>query len=75
MAYATEDSGSLQKTGSASLLGSRVSPSRSLRSGRPTRNRFGSSNNFTTPANRPAARRRPGLDTPLTAGPSILMPP
>ena len=40
MAYATEDSGSLAKIGSASRLDSNCSPSRSLRSGRPTTTRF-----------------------------------
>ena len=41
VAYAFEDSGSLQKTGSASFLGSNVSPIRALSSGVPTRSRLG----------------------------------
>ncbi|GES28878.1 hypothetical protein San01_13650 [Streptomyces angustmyceticus] len=44
MAYATEESGSLQKIGSASRFGSSVSPSRVLSSGRPTIIRFGLKN-------------------------------
>ena len=57
MAYAFDDSGSLQNTGSASFFGSNVSPSRSLRSGRPTSSRLV---HFSTPpANaRPAAKPR-----------------
>src|SRR5579875_3084058 len=39
-AYATEESASLAKTGSAIRFGSRVSPSRSLRRARPTRSRL-----------------------------------
>src|SRR5579875_1787078 len=39
-AYATDESASLAKTGSAIRFGSRVSPSRSLRRARPTRSRL-----------------------------------
>ena len=41
MAYALEESGSLQNTGRASLLGSRVSPSEAVFIGRPTTTRLG----------------------------------
>jgi hypothetical protein len=40
VAYALEESGSEQKTGRASRFGSKVSPSRALRRGRPTRRRL-----------------------------------
>src|SRR3954464_3273198 len=42
VAYATEDSASLAKIGSARRLGSSDSPARSLRTGRPRTSRFGS---------------------------------
>ena len=75
MAYAFDDSGSLQNTGSAMLLGSRVSPSRSLRRGRPTSSRFGTVNMFcTAPANDAAAAVRPRLDAFPTPGLGTLTP-
>ncbi|CAM5365741.1 hypothetical protein SALBM217S_07048 [Streptomyces griseoloalbus] len=40
-AYATEDSGSEAKTGSATRFGRSVSPSRSLRQGAPDEDAFG----------------------------------
>ena len=43
VAYAFEDSGSLQNTGSAIRFGRRVSPIRSDCIGRPTNNRLGTS--------------------------------
>ena len=43
MAYALDESASLAKTGRAIRLGSMVSPSRSLRSARPTKTRFSTS--------------------------------
>jgi hypothetical protein len=51
VAYAFEDNGSLQNTGSASFLGSNVSPIIELRRGRPTSSRLGSSANVTIPTN------------------------
>lgn len=55
-AYATEDSGSDAKIGSAIRFGSSVSASRSLRIGAPTKRRFGTFRSFTSPGNvRPAA--------------------
>ena len=42
VAYAFDDSGSLQNTGRASFFGSSVSPMRELLSGRPTISRLGS---------------------------------
>jgi hypothetical protein len=53
VAYALDDRGSLQNTGSASFFGSSVSPRRSLLIGRPTRKRYGNSSRvfFTAPAN------------------------
>src|SRR3954454_4645332 len=42
VAYATEESASLAKIGSARRLGSSDSPARSLRTGRPSTSRFGS---------------------------------
>jgi hypothetical protein len=63
VAYAFEDSGSLQNTGNASLFGSSVLPNRSLRSGRPTSNRFGNSRTFMAPAEDLLARE-PSILTP-----------
>ena len=55
VAYAFEESGSLQNTGSASFFGSNVSPIMQLRRGRPTSSRLGIPPNvFTNPA-KPAA--------------------
>ncbi len=54
MAYATEDIASLAKTGSAIRLGSKVSPSRSLRMARPTMNRLDRSARCATSAKRRA---------------------
>ena len=52
MAYALDDNGSLQKTGSASFFGSSVSPICELSSGRPTSQRLGTDHNLSiAPAN------------------------
>ena len=76
MAYAFDDSGSLQNTGSASFFGSSVSPMRVLLSGRPTSNRLGTcASAFMTPANPAAAAAMRGLDAPLTPCPTTLTPP
>lgn len=49
MAYAFDDRGSLQNTGSASFFGSSVSPIIELRSGVPTRRRLGNAAREVTP--------------------------
>ena len=58
VAYATDESASLAKTGSAIFLGSSVSPRRSLRTGRPTTPRF--SRPVSKPTARNATRHVPG---------------
>ena len=50
MAYATDDSASLAKTGSAILFGSRVWPSRLLCTGLPTSTRLAIPNTIDTSA-------------------------
>ena len=72
MAYATDDSGSLAKIGSASRLGSNVSPSRSLRNGRPTTSRFTDVNTAPVKTLREPAN---DLDVFLTRSSSILAAP
>src|SRR2546421_4972566 len=63
VAYALEDSGSEQNTGSASFFGNSVSPSRSLRMGRPTSSRFADLS--TVPGCRPRRPDRRDLDGTL----------
>ena len=65
VAYATEDSGSEQNTGSARRLGRSVSPSRSEPIGRPTSHRFAMSNTI-------PLQRRPAVGSTRADG--ALMP-
>ena len=70
-----EDSGSLQKTGRASFLGSKVSLIPSLRRGRPTSSRFGIVNvRATRSLCRPRTISGTALDAHLTSQAPILMP-